>query len=151
WNWGTLEAAPFLPRVTHGRLVLSPARWHVGGDTLASLQEARSDGELFRAAQALRQSLDLPRIVRLEDGDNTLLIDLENILSLDALAPILRTRREVRLSEVDPPPDELLAQGPEGRFVHELVVPFVRRREIAAVAPSVSAPMPRVARRFAPG
>src|SRR5262249_30605268 len=29
WDWGALAALPFLPRVTHGRLVFARATWHV--------------------------------------------------------------------------------------------------------------------------
>jgi hypothetical protein len=35
WSWGSLDSAPFLPRVTHGRLVLSPAIWNLGKEELS--------------------------------------------------------------------------------------------------------------------
>src|SRR6185437_16626000 len=34
--WGPLAAAPFLPRVRHGRVVLACARWRLSADTLGS-------------------------------------------------------------------------------------------------------------------
>jgi thiopeptide-type bacteriocin biosynthesis protein len=57
-----------------------------------------------------------------------------------------------------PGPDELCARGPEGRFLHELVVPFVRSRATADGAARIEAPRqiaaPRPAsalRSFPPG
>ncbi len=52
--------------------------------------------------------------------------------------------------ELFPPPDELCAHGPEGRFFHEIVVPFVRRQPAeqpaAITAPAaVAAPGPAAA------
>src|SRR5262249_16643575 len=70
------------------------------------------------------------------DGDNELPIDLDNALSVDTFVHLVRERPEFALTEIvagEP------ARGPEGRFVHEIVVPFVRApeaRPTAAAAPS---------------
>jgi len=42
------------------------------------------------------------------------------------------------LTEMLPGPDELCARGPEGRFVHELVIPFVRAPAQARAQPAAS-------------
>jgi class I lanthipeptide synthase len=126
WDWGPLESAEFLPRVTSGRLVLSRARWLVSSTELKALAAARGI-ELFRAVQKLRDERGLPRYVALRDADNELPVDLENILSIEALVDVLKNRGQATLVEIFPACDELCARGPEGRFVHELVVPLVRR------------------------
>ena len=77
----------------------------------------------------------MPRLVALADGDNELLLDFHNPLSLDAVVEVIKSREEAVLTEVFPGPDELCAEGPEGRFFHELVVPFVRRATEPAQAP----------------
>ena len=125
WDWGPLATAPFLPRVSYGRHVFSPARWTVSGDELKPLGRSRG-GERFRAVQSWRAKRRLPRIVLLADGDNLLPVDLDNILSVDSFVHLVKDRSEARLSEMFPGPDELCTRGPEGRFVHELIVPFVR-------------------------
>src|SRR5262249_16179051 len=61
------------------------------------------------------------------DGDNELPIDLDNILAVETLTELIKGREQATLVELFPGPDALVARGPEGRFVHELVVPFVRR------------------------
>jgi thiopeptide-type bacteriocin biosynthesis protein len=58
-------------------------------------------------------------------------LDLDNVLAVDTLVELIKGRDQARLVELFPGPDQLLARGPEGRFVHELVVPFVRRGAIA--------------------
>ena len=136
WSWGPLMSSPFLPRVTYGRLVLARARWTLRGNELTDLPRGR-----------------LPRYVALDDGDNELACDLDSPASRAALIRQLHGRSEAILVELLPSPDELCVTGPEGRFLHELVVPFV------SAAPTDAGPirsLPRrqpdgVQRRFPPG
>jgi thiopeptide-type bacteriocin biosynthesis protein len=126
WSWGTLETAPFLPRVVTGRLVLARARWRLLGPEIRPLAAATGAAR-YRLAQEWRRERRMPRFVVLADGDNELLLDFSNPLALDAVVELIKNREEIMLLELFPGPDELCAEGPEGRFCHELVVPFVRR------------------------
>jgi thiopeptide-type bacteriocin biosynthesis protein len=152
WDWGPLRDAPFLPRVVSGRLVLSRARWNLAQADLLTLGQTGTRDQ-FAAVQAWRAERRLPRYVALADRDHQLVIDLDNVLSVAALAHQLRGRREAVLVEMFPDPDELCVTGPEGRFVHEFVVPFVKevppRPEAAVTAPRVT--RSAVPRRFPPG
>jgi thiopeptide-type bacteriocin biosynthesis protein len=152
WDWGPLREAPFLPRVVSGRLVLSRARWNLTEAELRALAQARG-ADQFAAVQAWRAERRLPRYVALVDRDHQLVIDLDNVLSVAALAHQLRGQRQALLVEMFPDPDALCVTGPEGRFVHELVVPFVQaappRPEPGIAAPQVTSSL--VHRRFPPG
>jgi lantibiotic biosynthesis protein len=156
WHWGALEAAAFLPRVKSGRLVLQRARWKLSEEEIKTLCTG-SDAARFAATQRLRTDRRMPRHLLLADGDNELLVDFDNVLSVEAWLDVLEGRGEASLFELFPNPDQLCARGPEGKFVHELVVPFVRSRESASatparVAPSVHAvPASTVQRSFLPG
>jgi thiopeptide-type bacteriocin biosynthesis protein len=125
WDWGPLSETPFLPRVVTGRLVLSRARWNLCRVELRALGEARGP-DRFRATQAWRTARRLPRFVLLADGDNELPVDLDNVLGIETLAELVKDREQANLVELFPAPGQLCARGPEGRFVHELVIPFVR-------------------------
>jgi thiopeptide-type bacteriocin biosynthesis protein len=125
WDWGPLREAPFLPRVVSGRLVLSRASWRATQDELKPLVQARG-ARRFAAVQRWRAARRLPRWLALADGDNTLPLDLDNALAVETFVELVKGRERVTLVELFPGPDQLGARGPEGRFVHELVVPFVR-------------------------
>lgn len=151
WSWGVLERARFLPRVVHGRLVLARARWRLEEDDLRALRDAKGAAR-FARAQALRGERGLPRWVTLADGDNELPVDLDNVLSVEAFVQAVRGRSDALLLEMFPAPEELAARGPEGRFVHELVVACERVPEAVPVrraAPAVRGGSVR--RSFAPG
>lgn len=162
WDWGALETAPFLPRVCSGRVVLSPARWHVRKEELRALTKEKG-AERFRAVQSWRRERGLPRFFTLADDDNLLPVDFENVLSVESFVQLVKDRDKVRLLEFFPGPDELGASGPEGSFAHELIVPFVSQRPIEARTPELGRPVAKrstetrfsraasLAWRFAPG
>jgi thiopeptide-type bacteriocin biosynthesis protein len=126
WDWGPLRDAPFLPRVIAGKLVLSRASWRVGREELKPLCQARGAAR-FGAVRDWRAARRLPRWIAVVEGDNELPIDLDNVLAVDTLIELIKGREQATLVELFPGPNQLVARGPEGRFVHELVVPFVRR------------------------
>ncbi|KFA93239.1 lantibiotic dehydratase, partial [Archangium violaceum] len=146
WRWGALETSPFLPRVVAGRVILQRARWRLPAKALEALGEVH-EGARFQAVQRLRDELGLPRFVGVTDADNVLPVDLDNVLSVETFVHLVKDRDHAELVEF---PDEArCAHGPEGRFVNELVVPFVRTDRPAAAEPRPrSASLPR---SFAPG
>ena len=124
WDWGPLADAPFLPRVRSGRLILSRARWRITAEEAARLGSLQG-AELFRAVQAWRAQRGIPRHARLADYDNELLVDFDNVLSVESFAQLVRDRDQALLVEALPGPDDLCVSGPEGRFFHELAIPFL--------------------------
>jgi class I lanthipeptide synthase len=152
WDWGPLREAPFLPRVVSGRLVLSRARWNIAETELRTLG-GTTGADQFAAVQAWRTERRLPRYVALADRDHQLVIDLDNVLSVSALLHHFRGQRGAQLVEMFPDPERLCVTGPEGRFVHELTIPFVltgppRTEPVEAVSrPTVAL----ARRRFPPG
>jgi thiopeptide-type bacteriocin biosynthesis protein len=166
-DWGPLDLAPYRPRVRVGNVVLSLERWRIGKDELEPLGRAKGVAR-YQAVQQLRAKHRMPRFITVVDRDNVLPVDLDNALAIESFVHLVKQRDEVVVEELAPGGDELCVEGPEGRFCHELVVPFVRERgappvpSVATVrsAPSVpsvaterSAPPvgARIVRTFPPG
>ena len=132
FDWGPLSTAAFLPRVVVGRVVLARAHWNVSQEEVRDLARTDGAGTRFRAVQVWRDRRRLPRFVSLSEGDNELLVDLDNVLSTETFLELANGKERVQLVEMLPGPDELCACGPEGRFTHELIVPFVRHDDTPA-------------------
>jgi thiopeptide-type bacteriocin biosynthesis protein len=145
WDWGVLDGSPFLPRVRVGKTVLSRATWLL---TKNDLSELRDDSP--EAWAGWREARSIPRFVALVDADHELIVDWHNPLSVLSFLAIVRRRPWARLIEVWPDPDELVVTGPEGRFRHEMVIPFVRIEPATAPA-AAGAPGRHVHRSFPPG
>lgn len=130
FDWGAAHALPFLPAVRYGRVVLSPARWVL---TAVDLPD-QADGVVWDDALAARRAqLAIPRWAYLGDGDQCLLLDLNE----PSHRVLLRThldRGEDAMLRAAPSPDDL--GWAEGR-VHEIAIPVAASGQ--AVAP-VSGP-----------
>jgi thiopeptide-type bacteriocin biosynthesis protein len=155
WDWGTLDEAPYLSRVTAGRIVLSLARWRMSSTELKPIADA-TGADLFRMVRNWRQIHGIGRLAVLADNDNRLVVDFENVISLESFLQLVVHREEFILKELFPGPDQLVARGPEGHFVSEIVVPFIRTQtpspsETQPIAPILSREgAPQVSRCFPP-
>jgi thiopeptide-type bacteriocin biosynthesis protein len=159
WSWGPLDSAPALPRVTCGRLVLARATWWMTPDEIKTLAKAKG-AERYAQVQEWRRKRGLPRLIAQVDADNELLIDLDNVLSIETFIDVIEERDQARIVEFFPGPDLLAASGPEGRFLNEILIPFTRRPAAAATADAAPRPQPaavaapvaaKVQRSFPPG
>ncbi|HEY5808271.1 MAG TPA: lantibiotic dehydratase, partial [Povalibacter sp.] len=143
WNWGRLRYEPFLPRVSCARAILARAAWNLKAVDLQPILDARG-AERLRAVQALRHARALPRFCLLMEGDTELLVDLDNVLSVDTFCDLVKNSPLVTLEECVPAVDDLAVYGPEGRFTHELVVPLLKN-QVGPSPVAISGPLPRVA------
>ena len=78
----------------------------------------------------------IPRNVGLVEGDSVLPIDLECVFSLESLIQLTKNHNSAVLVERLGEHDELCVRGPEGAFVHEVIVPFVRTAPPRIASPS---------------
>lgn len=148
WSWGALENATFLPRVRCGRLILSPMRWRLDRGEIEAITHAGEAG--MQAVQRLRTECGLPRFVAFKDHDHELPVDLDNVLSVEAFIPLLKNLESATLIELLAERTGSVVTGPEGRFSHQLIVPFVRRSPPKPAAESGVTAIPTV-RSFPPG
>ena len=154
---GPLPQLPYVPRIRIGRIVLREASWTLRKAELDPVT-GQAGAARVQALRRLRAAVGLPRWVCVEDGDNVLPVDLDNALSVDSFAQLVKQRPGVTLTELWPEPDELVVRGPDGRYTSEIVVPFVRVPRPAAATdrpaePAAAAPAARgeVRRSFPPG
>lgn len=78
FNWGAwTHQLPFLPRIKYKSCILSAAKWNIKKSEVKHFLE-NSDDHLKEGIHHFCTSLNLPRKVLLTEGDNELLIDLDN-------------------------------------------------------------------------
>lgn len=157
FRWGPLAAAPHLPRVRLGNVVLSRETWNLTAADIAPITTAvRAAAKrvadrpaIVAAVATLREQRRLPRMVVVVDGDNELPIDLDNPLHAHVLAEELSGEPAARLVEMFPLPDDTAVTGPEGAFVNEVIVTYTTQRE-PRVRPAAAIHAPAV-RAHPPG
>jgi len=118
FDWGAATRMPFLPRLRHGRTVLTPARWRLDA---AELPARTAGWERWDAALAgWRTRRRIPRLVHLVEDDRLLPLNLEEAAHRVLLRDHLHTQGHAVLEEA---PDEK-AVGWCGGRAHEVVVPL---------------------------
>lgn len=124
WDWGALDCLDHLPRVSSGRCVLSREQWTVTRREI-ELWPARIDARNFLDIQRWRERRGLPRHVLVVEGDRELLVDFENVLSIETFLQTVRDSPRGILFEAYPGIADLCVRDNDGGLVNELVIPFV--------------------------
>ncbi|TWD18582.1 thiopeptide-type bacteriocin biosynthesis protein [Streptomyces sp. T12] len=133
FHWGPAEAAPFLPRVTRGSIVLRPAQWRLTTADVA--REHPADG-----FDDWRCRWDVPRHVYLVEADQRLLLDLDHPACRAELRAELDKGGTLVLHEMLPSFDGMWLEDSAGeRYAAEVVVPVVARDPVR----NTRAPLPR--------
>lgn len=150
WRWGPLEGAPFLPRVRVGRVVLAPARWRIAPEELRRLRE----GNHRRRAQAVaawRRRVGCPRFAGLPVEESALPLDLDDPVCAEILLRDAPADGHAVVEEWWPEPERSPVLGPEGRYAHELLIPFVATRTPTRDRVAPRPVVPAAARARPPG
>jgi hypothetical protein len=119
------------PRFVIDDLVFRRRSWRRSAAAVRAALAASSEVELFRRAQDLRREIgcDARVFVSLTGEPKPILVDFENVFLLEALANVMQSKRDedvVRISEMLPDPNELVALGPDGSRTSELRIGFYR-------------------------
>ncbi|RSN56617.1 Lanthionine biosynthesis protein LanB [Actinomadura sp. WAC 06369] len=138
FDWGAASRLPFLPRVRHGRTILSPARW------LMEAADLPGQGIPWRqwldAFTEWRTRRRLPATAVLAEGDRRLKLDFAEQAHLALLRTSLRRAPRVVLEEAVNVED----YGWCGGRPHEVVVQLTSTATTRPVRPAIGR---RVARR----
>ncbi|QBD79724.1 hypothetical protein EPA93_28600 [Ktedonosporobacter rubrisoli] len=135
FDWGDLNSAPFLPRVSfktgpESSLVLSPAQWHLTTETIVPTGTGSDQARWFQGLQSWRARWRVPRYVYITQFDNRLLLDLDHPVMAEELRnelARLQGEAQIQLQELLPDFEHLWLQDEqEGRYFAEIVVPLLR-------------------------
>jgi thiopeptide-type bacteriocin biosynthesis protein len=127
WQWGVLDSQSFLPRVSYGKFILSKARWILTKEELKNLDH-KNDETLIQQFIGLRKQKNLPDYVLLSQGDNELLLHLENIFCLKLLLAEVNKSETVILTESLDTPGSGWIKSPDGHHAGEFIFTFSRKK-----------------------
>ncbi len=114
----------YLPRIRYRNIILSPAKYRVRIKNIDHLIKQKNVIKLKEEVQIWQESMKLPRKILLVDGDNTLLVDLCNINSIQAFLSILDKRNEILLEEYIPDSTSFIMDHSGNTYANECIVAF---------------------------
>lgn len=126
FDWGGLaDKLSYRPRVRYGNSILSLAAWNIKQEEIVAFYQV-SDNELVIKVSNWRKKRNIPVYVLLSEGDNELYIDFESPISIRAFLFTVKKRRTFQLLEFIFPPDNLIVEGRDGKYLNECIVGFYR-------------------------
>ena len=119
------------PRLVLDDVVFERRVWRRPAGAVRAALAAANEAALFRRAHAFRRELgcDACVFVSLSGEPKPVLLDFRNVFLLEAFVNLLDRQPDdstVKISEMLPGPDELVARGPDGLRTSELRMGFYR-------------------------
>lgn len=126
WRWNNLSDEPFLPRVRYGKVILSKRTWVLQKKDYPELNGKKGTTEVDYKGLfgKMQERLHLPKYVVIVEGDNELLINMQNETSLQILAGSIVKKEKVVLQEFLTTEDKCFVEGQQGRYTNEIIIPF---------------------------
>ncbi len=136
FNFGPLNPLfDFFPRVEFGNIILHEAKWRVKKEEIKPLLDAIPDNtQLLATTRQLRKLRSLPCYVMLTDGDNELLVNLDNLTAVKMLLETVKNRAEFILTEFLHHQDSIVTSS-EGHYANQIVVSFYNQGKSTKIVP----------------
>lgn len=129
WSWGFLTNEKYLPRLTYKNVILSQAYWNVKTDKLKTFAKLNETEKLEQFIK-LKQEYQLNDLVYLSEGDNELLLDLNNVDCINLLIDVAKKTNQIKLTECMFTLNNLLVKDEKGNgYTNEIIIPFIRKKE----------------------
>jgi thiopeptide-type bacteriocin biosynthesis protein len=151
FNWGPLSNMfDFLPRASYKNTILAPAQWNIGKEKITEIISCLKQYEQGKVLN-WKESLDLPDRFVLTDGDNELLVNINDQLSVMAFASVIKKRENIVLHEFLFDEEDALITDTEGNsFTNELIAILLNQEKPIQAPPPVQV-TDNTKRIFAPG
>lgn len=144
FNWGTMARHfKFLPRVVFNKVILFEATWQLTkADFEDILSYSTSDNEYLKL---FINKWKLPRYLVLADGDNELLLDLDNDFSVESFIYTIRNRNSIILKEFLFSKDSPVKNSKNEIYINQFVASLIKTQEVyqnclPKVSPGISKP-----------
>lgn len=119
WSWDILSNEPFLPRVEYGNTILSPAIWNIKTKILRKLNPDKKEEDKILLLKYFEDN-KIPNMFLIGEGDNKLLINVENSIGLQVFMDTCMKESQIMLTEFI----FNEANSLDG-YVNEIVVPIL--------------------------
>jgi hypothetical protein len=126
WNNILLNQA-FLPRVEFENTIFSKARWLLETNNVLALIENK---DILTNINVWKESLLMPNFVELVEGDNRLLINLENEASIKMLFNTIKNRKQFVLEEYLFNNTSIVKDIESNNYCNQFVVSFFNNKKL---------------------
>jgi len=125
-----MDGFVFLPRVEYRNIVLMKATWNLRKNHIQPmLNTFNDDSELLAQVSAFRKHFQMPQYVLLIEGDNELIINLENIDAVKLLISEVSKKSGFKLAEFLFEKSDIV-KGSQGHYTNQFIVSFYNKEKL---------------------
>ena len=130
-SWSSVAPrAVFYPRMTYKNAVISLATWHFENNDFMELIACES-GDLMCKIKAFRKRWSLPERFVLADFDNELLVNTNNILSIQIWIDSIKNRDKIEVKEFLYAPENSVIKNALGQgFTNQFIAAFMNENTV---------------------
>jgi thiopeptide-type bacteriocin biosynthesis protein len=138
FSWGNLNTEfSFLPRIEVGNVIISSATWQLIRVQYQMLLEKNTN--LYYTVSKWRKKWQLPNLILLAEGDNELLINLKDELSLKMFFSIIKKKSKIVLKEFLFDEKTAIIKDKKGNsFTNEFVASLQKQRTKEPILRTIS-------------
>ncbi|NOU16125.1 MAG: lantibiotic dehydratase family protein [Bacteroidales bacterium] len=126
FDWGFLDSnVGLFPRVTYRNIILSLAYWNIDKDEMKKYVTLKDD-ELIKVITDWRKQKGIPSYVKLIQGDNELLLNLNNLICIKILFSLIKKQKIFRLEEFLFSSENSIINGPNGYHSNQFIFHFFK-------------------------
>ncbi|HAQ62315.1 TPA: hypothetical protein DCR49_10030, partial [Candidatus Delongbacteria bacterium] len=114
-----------IPRIVYKNIILHLAEWKVKKKEIEGFYKVQNDGDLIKTVTEWRIKKDIPKLVLLHEGDNTLFINLENLFSIKILLDAVKGK-DFTVCEFLFDEKNAIVTSDEGSFLNEFIISYYR-------------------------
>lgn len=117
FEWPDFGYTPeFYPRLTVGDVIISPAAWNIKTEVLKNIARGQADFKILK-------EVDIPRLLVFNEGDNSLVMDSQDVNSIKMILGLVKDKEQVLMKEYLEPISVFKNEG--SIMSHELVIPLI--------------------------
>lgn len=120
----------FTPRIRYRKSIIYPTTWRLNNEILNLTKRKYSKEGFYKSMGKWKNDWKVPKFVYLQEGDNRLLLNLENKMHLNELYYILSKNvdNNITITEIEGEIEDRIAEGKDGKYLTEIVVPIIRNK-----------------------
>lgn len=112
----------FVPRIEYKNIIFRKATWNFNKEDLNSLFKTSNYNNLKEIIKDLRTEWKIPRYINLIEGDNELLIDLENKRSINIMHDIISKKEKISFEEFLFSDENQIVKRGNSNFTNQIII-----------------------------
>lgn len=119
-----IDSLEFIPRIEYKDVILHEATWNIYMNDVQKIKSfENSEDKVLKNIEKYRREKQIPRLVKLVENDNQLMIDFENHNSVNLFMDIIKNKKHVVLREFLGAESTVVTNG-DDMFYNEMIFAF---------------------------